>query len=552
MRYFQILPLFLTFGCFSKEEDTTDDTQNNDIQDSEGLYQGDCLDNEDNDNDGFIDCEDQGCWDKPACINQADIAVSVTELNFGSVSAGVQSSLSFSIENIGESTATISNISFSGNHPSAFYLEDNTENIVLEAGELEDIYVFFSPDQLGDIQAELIISSDDSEEPEITISLFGVGDGGQLEIYPSQIDFGAVDNFCQYNETMELYNSGTETLEIYDIQANASSISLFNASIPTSLFPQESMFFDLSYYPFEEENLNAEIVISSNSISENSTLPITAISSFHQYTQTWNKAPNSGADIIFLVDQSGSMDIYSTALAANFNTLINSLSQYSNDWQIMVVNDDNACTNSGILTSSTPNYQSLFETAIVSGGNQDGSGYTESLVTLAALAIENTDIGECNEGFLRNNSMLHIITISDEPEQGAPTISTLVNDIVMKKGGNIQNVRISSVYNPQDHIGRYIDAVTQTGGLIFDINNAYWSSATGLGELAEISFGSVGYQLDYVPYSQMEIEVWVNGSLSTDWVYNPNNNMITFNTTAPSDGDLVEISYPLGECLNVE
>ena len=38
----------------------------------EGEVQGDCLDGEDNDNDGNIDCEDAGCSNKPACEETQD------------------------------------------------------------------------------------------------------------------------------------------------------------------------------------------------------------------------------------------------------------------------------------------------------------------------------------------------------------------------------------------------------------------------------------------------------------------------------------------------
>ena len=53
------------------------------------------------------------------------------------------------------------------------------------------------------------------------------------------------------------------------------------------------------------------------------------------------------SDIIFAVDQSCSMDDDAANLASNFSSFIGQLSNYSNDWQIMVVNDDNGCTNLG-------------------------------------------------------------------------------------------------------------------------------------------------------------------------------------------------------------
>ena len=61
---------FLFTGCstfldkLAPEEEEEDD---DDKERVEGDRQGDCYDGEDNDDDGYIDCEDQGCDDKPAC-----------------------------------------------------------------------------------------------------------------------------------------------------------------------------------------------------------------------------------------------------------------------------------------------------------------------------------------------------------------------------------------------------------------------------------------------------------------------------------------------------
>lgn len=49
------------------EEEPEEEEDNNSSTSQEGDRQGDCLDGIDNDDNGFTDCEDQGCVDKPAC-----------------------------------------------------------------------------------------------------------------------------------------------------------------------------------------------------------------------------------------------------------------------------------------------------------------------------------------------------------------------------------------------------------------------------------------------------------------------------------------------------
>ena len=59
------------FGCFDMEKSAEDESDNDDTQGyyMEGQQQGDCFDGVDNDQDGETDCQDPGCFDKPACDN---------------------------------------------------------------------------------------------------------------------------------------------------------------------------------------------------------------------------------------------------------------------------------------------------------------------------------------------------------------------------------------------------------------------------------------------------------------------------------------------------
>ena len=82
------------------------------------------------------------------------------------------------------------------------------------------------------------------------------------------------------------------------------------------------------------------------------------------------------------------MDDDAALLASNFSSFINELSNYSNDWQIAIVNQDNGCNNTGILTENTHNYQTIFNTEEQSYYEPT---YTEALLSLGANAVDNTD-----------------------------------------------------------------------------------------------------------------------------------------------------------------
>ena len=72
MRYVvSILSVGILFAC-SDTKNKTDRDRRSDDERREGSKQGDCLDGEDNDGDGDIDCEDAGCYDKPICNDETE------------------------------------------------------------------------------------------------------------------------------------------------------------------------------------------------------------------------------------------------------------------------------------------------------------------------------------------------------------------------------------------------------------------------------------------------------------------------------------------------
>ena len=76
--------------------------------------------------------------------------------------------------------------------------------------------------------------------------------------------------------------------------------------------------------------------------------------------------------------------------------------------------------------------------------------------------------------------------VSDEPEQSGGNYSDFVNDIIAKKG-NANNVRLSAIYNPGHHSGRYAKNANDTGGLLFHITDSSWANSNNLQLIAQAS-----------------------------------------------------------------
>ena len=477
----------------------------------------------------------------PYDAGDVNIEVSPPALDFGLLSYDDPAVLrTFTISSVGADPATISAIEISGVEESSFSLVSPFVETVLQPGESMDVQVAFQAHNPNQLEAEAIVFSDDSENSEEFVYLFGMGAVPDLLITPNPLNFGTTYVGCDANNQVTLRNVGSEELVIYNVGMQADPFFFTNSlSFPLTLQPEEEIVLDMSFAPPLEGRYTNSLEVFSTDPDGPQTADIAGnglyVASYEQY---WSNPVDPPSDIIFSVDQSGSMYDDAALLASSFSTFINQLNNYSTNWQIMVVNDDNGCNNSGILTANTPSYQSIFSSAVQSGGG----GYTESLLTVTRNAIENTDPGECNYGFLRPNAMLHIIMVSDEPEQSGGSHVDFLNQIIAKKG-NASNVRMSVIYNPNDNWGRYTYVANATGGLSFSIYDGSWSSASNLQLLAAASIIADKYDLDN-PAVESTIHVEINGyTVSNNWHYDAAQQAVFFDSNPPGEGDTIRITY---------
>ena len=265
--------------------------------------------------------------------------------------------------------------------------------------------------------------------------------------------------------------------------------------------------------------------------------------------QSWTLPESLATDLLFSLDSSCSMTSNIWELYGNFDAFVNELSNFSDDWQMMVVNKDNGCNHSGIIKPTTPNFKGRFKDALFAWNNQDD--FTEALLTVNARAVEQTSSGECNQGFMRDDAMLHIIDITDEPEQSeqktGETWDILLDRILVEKGDPVLTI-ISAIAGdvPNGCDGAsagtgYAEAVAATNGVFLSICQN-WSAKQNLGMLAAASVNQDTFALSDVPIEE-SIKVWVNGVETTDWQYDAALNAVVILSDPPGPNDEVRVEY---------
>ncbi|MFT5681000.1 MAG: hypothetical protein ACI8RZ_001906 [Myxococcota bacterium] len=486
----------------------------------------------------------------------AEIEVAPGNLSFGELASDDDAAVkTFIVRSVGIADLTVEAITVSGNGAESFTLLTDTASFVLPPGSEQEIEVAFLPMGAADQSAVAIISSNAGLQPTVPVNLSGEGLVSELAITPSPLDFGAVGVGCDALENVTLENVGTESLTIHDINTAGSGFALSTVpTLPLDLAPGESTGIRVTFTPASETAF-------SGTISVDSTEPMgTRLADQlgegtidgSDVTDTWEMPVDPPTDILFSLDSSCSMTWDIWEMYNNFDAFINELESYSEDWHIIVANEDSGCNNSGLLTPNTPNYTEKFQEALFAWNLEND--YTEALLTVNENAVENTDSGECNSGFMRPQAMLHIIDITDEPEQSPRPWDEIVDNIVTKKG-SLALTTISAIAGDYpsgcDDASAgtgYYEAVNATNGVFLSICQS-WATTGNLGLLASASVNQDTFELSQ-PAQEATIVVEVNSKRRTSgWSYDAASNSVVFASDLPGEGDSVSITYTnTGSC----
>lgn len=229
-------------------------------------------------------------------------------------------------------------------------------------------------------------------------------------------------------------------------------------------------------------------------------------------------APNTRADILWVLDNSCSMAEEQDNLASNLNTFYDRLIEYGSDFHIGVVTTDaDSTATDGVLldmagynylTPAVPYADELFRMQVRVG--TVGSGEEKGLqATFSALAQGTPFLQQANAGFLRDDAALHVIVISDEEDSSTVSPNELATFLNAMKPNPETDVTFNSIVGPSpsgcrnastDAVAgaRYSDTTLLVGGIERSICEPDWGPV-----LDELGLQAAGarhaYYLSRVP-----------------------------------------------------
>ncbi|MGB0589061.1 MAG: choice-of-anchor D domain-containing protein [Myxococcota bacterium] len=412
----------------------------------------------------------------------------------------------------------------------------------------------------------------------------------ELTVFPGELDFGQTTLGC-HSQTLELTacNVGNAPLDLTDVELEGCSIEFKQKQypgLPVTMQPSQCESFTMVYAPQDLGGDACSMSFSTNDADVPSVIvPIEGSGVLEtEQTDVFIQLTGQDVDVLFVIDDSGSMGEEQSNLASNFGQFINEASTWQNNYNVGVTTTDVDSDGGRFLGSPriiTPatwqSFQNSAQVGTSGSGTEKGLNAAQLALTLPNIADTSTACtadtdcaapdacydGFCggpNRGFLRPDATLEVVFVSDEDDQSPADLNFYINFFKNIKGFYNSNLfHAHAIVGPPGGCSssngdatagmRYIDLANATGGNVASICQSDF--ADSLASIGEIAFGlKTQFFLSRVA-EPSTIEVRINGVLCTtdggaNWTYDATSNSVIFAESGgcmPQPDDMIEIYY---------
>lgn len=545
--------------------------------------------------------------------NDSPLTMRDGRLQFGAVNIGYDKTLAIRIDNVGNTDCTLQSMRLVTEAPTQFTATPGgTVPYAIPPGGATTISVRFAPTgAAGNLlglygglrnYVEFTLAGPGLAQPMWDISINAQPTVPTIDVLPGSLDFGTVtwerpqapDNRSScgsVERSLNIYNSGTGALGLNSLAIDATSDPVFlitgvrqngnNVPAPynTMVQPGESVEVRLRFFPSRANPGGHQgLLVIDNTVTNPGgmgsplTVPLSGNGTTNsQQTDIFQQLVDNKVDILWVVDDSGSMSEEQSQLANNFASFIGFADSLGVDYQVGVTTTEINDAVSGklwsctgypkIITPGTPNKVAAFQCAANvtnppgnTRPNPGGSDEAEAGLQAARLALDVPNITADNAGFLRPDARLAVIMVSDEEDQSPGSVNLYIDFFRNVKGfANPQLVSVSAIAGDvpngcatAEAGQRYMSAVMALNGQYESVCTASWTALLnniGLGVFAL----RTGWGLSR-PADPSTIVVRVNGTVvpqggANGWTFDVASNTLTFSGTPPPPGATIEVQY---------
>ena len=268
---------------------------------------------------------------------------------------------------------------------------------------------------------------------------------------------------------------------------------------------------------------------------------------------TQNKSRNGDVDILWVIDNSGSMADNQDALARNFNNFIGPFLDRKIDFKMGITTTDGTINYNGRMVGDA---NKLTSAAAIANKNlfinnfenwvrvgTMGSGVEQGLKTASSF------LDRYSSSFLRSDAYLIIVVLSDENDQSERKVSDYIARFQSTKAnkGMVKAYSIVTQALPKNAVWetvgtRYNEVSDATGGVKAEITDDYSTLLKNMGTTIVNLIDK--FALAETPYDN-QIQVFVDSNeVKSGWVYDSISRAVKFNSDAiPNEGSKIEIRY---------
>ena len=441
------------------------------------------------------------------------------------------------------------------------------------------------------------------------VDLVGRSAIAEIAVLPGNLDIGMVTLGCNsQTQEMRAYNTGTAEVQVTSIGLEGCTGEFTLSSVPAlpaTLARGEFLSFDLRYAPADLGEDRCRVVVEGTTEGGGRiVVPIRGEGvDFSRTVDRFEQVSGRAVDVLFVVDNSGSMGEEQSNLARNFDAFIDAADAWDSDFQIGVVTtqiDGDVRDPAGggsrapgellgsprIITPRTPSYASVFADNVRVGTGDPGtaeSGLESARMALTDPVVTDLDApcdedcvepyacvshpvlgsgcGGYNRGFLREDASLEIVFVSDEEDQSRADLPFFIDFFQSIKGAlNDTLFHASAIVGPPGGCSssdgdaaegeRYIGVADATGGESASICDSEF--ATALESIGSRAFGLRRQFFLSRVADPFTVEVYDLSSCSgadrtprlTGWTYDRDANAIVFEEGAePAADDCFEVEY---------
>jgi hypothetical protein len=520
-----------------------------------------------------------------------DYALVPTALDYGNVPVGAGVTLGVALVNQGEDQCFVSSMQLASGSDSAFSATPLPSRL-LDPGEQALLRVQFKPGAVGSFfgMAEAWVNHPTQGNPKALLQ--GNGVQGCFALQPTDVDFGTLKLGCGPKlRSVVAYNGCSAPVALSSAliaQATSSELQLpASPPMPFNLSPGSQVMFTTRYAPQDEGHDTAALQVIADGALYTAGLRGKALVKPMQ-TDRFSQDAKPKVDVLFVVDNSGSMMEEQQSLAKNFAAFMSSTQGQPIDFQIGVTTTGIEASPGGwsvcpggaeggesgrlfpvdnssprIITAQTPNPAEVFARNVQVGWcHWNEQGLDAAYRALSPPLITSADDpsspqpADGNLGFLRKEAKLALVFLSDEEDFSPHPVAFYETFFRALKDNDSSMLSISAIVGPANlnacptassSGNRYIALAAATGGIVESICTPDWASS--LKKLSETTFGARRrFPLSQVPEDPAQLQVVVDGAPQpTGWTYEAAENAVVFDaTSAPPAGSFVEITYPLG------